>query len=179
VYVPVFLCVFLCMAPAAGAYSVLGHEALIDAVWEPLLVPVLLERYPDATSGQVREARAYACGGATVQDMGYYPFTNNLFSCLTHYVRTGDFVRCLLDDSRDINEYAFALGALSHYVADNVGHALAVNLSVPEMYPELERAYGDRVTFEQDPVAHAMVEFSLMLFRSQGQATCPGPTTIL
>jgi hypothetical protein len=114
VYLPLFLCAFLCNLPAVRAYSVLGHEALIDAVWEAVLVPVLLGRYPDATSGQVREARAYAYGGATVQDMGYYPFTNDLFSRLTHYVRTGDFVRCLLDDSRDINEYAFALGALSH-----------------------------------------------------------------
>ncbi len=155
------------------AYSVLAHEALIDAVWEPLIVPVLLKRYPRATGNLLRQAHAYAYGGSVIQDMGYYPFSSDRFSRLTHYVRTGDFIRALLDDSRDILEYAFALGALSHYVADNVGHALAVNLAVPDMYPDLQRKYGNRVTFEDDPGAHVMVEFSFDVAQIAGAGFLP------
>ena len=56
--------------------------------------------------------------GAVIQDLGYYPFGSKEFSNLVHYVRSGDFVRELLPESQDVDEYAFALGALSHYVAD-------------------------------------------------------------
>ncbi|MGH9354880.1 MAG: zinc dependent phospholipase C family protein, partial [Terriglobia bacterium] len=153
----------LCVAaapPTLSGYSVLSHEALIDAAWDPVIVPILAARFPHATKAQLQEARAYAYGGCVIQDMGYYPFGNRFFSNLTHYVRTGGFVEALLNDSRSPDEYAFALGALSHYVADNTGHPLAVNLSVPDMYPKLRRKYGKRVTYEDDPRAHIMVEFS-------------------
>ncbi len=155
------------------AYSVLSHEALIDAAWDPFIVPLLLNRYPNATQAQLGEAHAFAYGGSVVQDMGYYPFGSRLFSNLTHYVRAGDFVRALLDDSRDIDEYAFAVGALSHYVADNIGHRLAVNLSVPDMYPELRQKYGDRVTYEENPRAHVMVEFSFDVVQIAGAGYLP------
>jgi hypothetical protein len=91
--------------------------------------------------------------------MGYYPFGSHFFSHLTHYVRSGDFVQALFEESRDINDYAFALGALSHYVADVQGHALGVNRSVPLLYPELHRKYGDVMTWEQSPWAHSLTEF--------------------
>ena len=52
---------------------------------------------------------AYAYGGAIIQDI---PFGSLFFSDLTHYVRSGDFVLALIAESHDLNEYAFALGAL-------------------------------------------------------------------
>ncbi len=154
-------------------YSVLSHEALIDAAWKHSIVPLLLSRYPNATAANLRRARAYAYGGCVIQDLGYYPFGNHFFSNLTHYVRTGDFVVALLRDSRNIDEYAFALGALSHYVADNTGHPLAVNLSVPQMYPKLRKKYGKRVTYEEDPRAHIMTEFSFDVVQVTGAGYLP------
>jgi Zinc dependent phospholipase C len=141
------------------AYSVLTHEAIIDAEWDDQIKPLLLERFPNATADQLREAQAYAYGGCVIQDMGYYPFGSRFFSHLTHYVRSGDFVQALFEESRNINDYAFALGALSHYVADVQGHALGVNRSVPLLYPELRRKYGDVMTWEQSPWAHSLTEF--------------------
>lgn len=162
----------LIASPLMG-YSVLGHEALIDAAWKSYFVPALLRRYPNATAAQLREAHAYAYGGCVIQDMGYYPLGNTFFSKLTHYVRSGDFVEALLDDSRNIDEYAFALGALSHYVADNTGHPLAVNPSVSMMYSRLRQKYGNRVTYEEDPTAHIMTEFSFDVVQITGAGYLP------
>ena len=153
------LLVFLGAPISGDAYSVLSHEALIDAVWLTHIVPLLKKRFPDATPDQLRQAHGYAYGGAIIQDMGYYPYGSKFFSNLVHYVRSGDFVEAMLRDAADINEYAFAIGALSHYVADNQGHRLAVNRSVPLLYPELRNKYGDEVTFEDNPVAHVKTEF--------------------
>jgi hypothetical protein len=91
--------------------------------------------------------------------MGYYPHGNHFFSDLTHYVRSGDFVLALLHDAKDLDGYAFALGALSHYAADNDGHLMATNRAVPLLYPKLKTKYGDLVTYEQDPLAHVKTEF--------------------
>ena len=156
-----FLAVFLTLgAPRSiSAYSVLSHEAVVDALWQTSIRSLILKRFPIATPEQLHEAHAYAYGGCIVQDMGYYPFGNAFFSDLTHYVRSGDFIASLLRQSRDINEYAFALGALAHYSADNLGHPMAVNLSVPILYPKLGAKYGNVVTYEDDPQKHLMVEF--------------------
>jgi len=145
--------------PALNAYSVLSHEAIIDALWEVEIEKLLLKRFPDATPDQLRRAHAYAYGGCLIQDMGYYPFGSHFFSNLVHYVRSGDFVESLIRQSQDLNEYAFALGALSHYSADNIGHPLAVNLSEPILYPELRAKYGKVVTYAEDPKKHIMTEF--------------------
>src|SRR6478736_150623 len=109
-------------AGSSHAYSVLTHEEIIDLLWNDHLRPMILARYPGLTDDQIREAHAYAYGGAVIQDLGYYPFGNKDFSNLVHYVRSGDFVRELLLESQDVNEYAFALGALSHYASDISGH---------------------------------------------------------
>ena len=146
-------------APKCVGYSVLTHEAIIDAAWKEDIEPVLLSRFPDATAEQLVEAHAYAYGGAIIQDMGYYPFGSQFFSDLTHYVRSGDFVFALIAESHDLNEYAFALGALAHYAADTTGHPLATNLSVAIMYPKLAKQYGPVVTYDEKPSAHAQVEF--------------------
>src|SRR5690242_17687088 len=122
-------------APSA-AYAVLAHEAIIDSVWDTHIRPLLLKRFPQATREELKEAHGYAYGGAIIQDMGYYPHGSHFFSDLTHYVRSGDFIMALLHDAKDINDYAFALGALSHYAADNNGHVIGVNPAVPRLYPK-------------------------------------------
>jgi hypothetical protein len=147
------------LVPRSVGYSVLTHEAIIDAAWSDGIKPLLLQRFPDATPETLQQAHGYAYGGAIIQDMGYYPFGSQFFSDLTHYVRSGDFVLALIAESRDLNEYAFALGALAHYAADNSGHPLATNLSVALMYPKLAKKYGPVVTYDQKPSAHAQVEF--------------------
>jgi hypothetical protein len=141
------------------AYSVLAHEAIIDTVWETHIRRLLLERYPETTADDLRKAHSYAYGGAIIQDMGYYPHGNKFFSDLTHYIRSGDFIEAMLRDSQNVNEYAFAIGAMAHYAADNSGHRLATNRAVPILYPKLKRKYGDVVTYEDDPTAHVKTEF--------------------
>lgn len=143
----------------ARAYSVLSHEAIIDAAWDTNLRPLLLKRFPNATPEQLKEAHGYAYGGAIIQDMGYYPHGSFFFSDLTHYVRSGDFVLALLRDSKDLDGYAFALGAMAHYAADNDGHRIGVNRAVAVLFPKLERKYGNSVTYEQNKTAHLQTEF--------------------
>ena len=117
-----FLLVVAFFSVFGSAYSVLTHEQVVDLLWKNQIQPLLLKRFPSATEDDLAKAHAYAYGGSLIQDMGYYPFGSKFFSDLVHYVRSGDFVQALLRDSYDVNEYAFALGALSHYAADNSGH---------------------------------------------------------
>lgn len=141
------------------AYSVLSHETIVDAAWKTDIRPLLLKRFPNATHDELRQAHACAYGGAIIQDLGYYPYGSKFFSDLTHYVRSGDFIQALLRDAGELCEYAFALGALAHYAADNEGHRLAVNPAVPLLYPKLKKQYGDVVTYEENPAAHLKTEF--------------------
>lgn len=140
-------------------YSVLSHEALIDAGWETGIRPVLLKRFPNATPDELRQAHGFAFGGAIIQDLGYYPHGSHFFSDLVHYVRSGDFIQALIRDSQDLDEYAFALGALAHYAADSNGHRIAVNRAVPILYPVLRKKYLDVATYEDNPAAHLKTEF--------------------
>jgi hypothetical protein len=142
----------------SSAYSVLTHEEIVDLLWTDQIQPLLLKRFPALTPDQITEAHAYAYGGAVIQDLGYYPFGNREFSDLVHYVRSGDFVRELLLESQDFDEYAFALGALSHYAADIAGHP-AVNQAVAIEYPKLRAKYGKSVRYAQDKTAHLKTEF--------------------
>ena len=152
-----FLVVLMCSG-SLSAYSVLTHEEIVDLVWTDHIQPLLLKRYPGLSEDQIREAHAYAYGGAVIQDLGYYPFGSTEFSNLVHYVRSGDFVRELLLESQDVNEYAFALGALSHYASDIAGHP-AVNQSVAIQYPKLRAKFGQSVRYAQDKTAHLKTEF--------------------
>src|SRR3954454_6837272 len=163
----------LCVPRGTLAYSVLAHEASIDAIWDTSIAPLLQARFPDAAAAEIAEARAYTYGGCVIQDLGYYPFGSHFFSNLLHYVRTGDFVRALRDDAADVDEYAFALGALAHYAADNSGHPLAVNRAVPLMYPKLKAKFGNRVTFMQSPKHHVLVEFSFDVVQVAAGAYAP------
>jgi Zinc dependent phospholipase C len=158
---------------SAEAYSVLSHEAIIDAVWHTHIRPLLLKRFPNATPDQLRTAHAYAYGGGIIQDMGYYPYGSKFFSDLTHYIRSGDFIQAMLHDAEDLNEYAFALGSMSHYAADNEGHRLAVNHAVPLLYPKLKKKYGATVTYEDDPLAHVKTEFGFDVLQVAQQRYAP------
>src|SRR6476661_6827099 len=160
-------------ASPLSAYSVLSHEATIDVTWDKLLAPLLKQRFPRATTDDLLRARSFAYGGSVIQDLGYYPFGNKFFSNLVHYVRSGDFVEALLRDARDIDEFAFALGALAHYANDNTGHPEAVNRAVPMVYPKLRAKFGDTVTYVDAPKEHVIVEFSFDIVQTAGGAYLP------
>jgi len=140
-------------------YAVLSHEAVVDALWDVKLKPVLLARFPNSTPEALKKAHGYAYGGAIIQDLGYYPHARKEFSDLTHYVRTGDFIVALISEAQNLNELAFALGALSHYMSDLDGHRYAVNVGEPILYPKLQRKYGNFVTYEDSPADHIKTEF--------------------
>ncbi len=158
VRVAAILLIMLMCSGGSSAYSVLTHEEIVDLLWTDGIRSLLLKRYPALSEDQIKEAHAYAYGGAVIQDLGYYPFGNREFSNLVHYVRSGDFVRELLLESQDANEYAFALGALSHYAADIAGHP-AVNQAVAIQYPKLRAKFGKSVRYSEDKVAHLKTEF--------------------
>src|ERR1700730_9062982 len=153
------IAVLLALPAPVRAYAVLSHEAIIDAAWETHIKPLLLKKFPQATEEDLSRAQAYAYGGAIIQDMGYYPYGSPFFSDLTHYIRSGDFIQALLRDAKDLNEYAFAVGALAHYAADNNGHRLGTNRAVPILYPGLRKKYGDSVSFADNRLAHVKTEF--------------------
>lgn len=146
--------------PSVFAYSVLTHQQIIDLAWGPSIKPLLLARYPDTTAQQLRVAQSYAYGGCEIQDAGYYPFGHAFFSELTHYVRTGDFVASLIRNARNVNELAFALGALSHYVGDSIGHHDAVNPSTAIAFPNLALQYGHSVSYDESPHGHVRTELA-------------------
>jgi hypothetical protein len=145
--------------PAAFGYGTFTHEELIDLAWNSSIRPLLLDRYPGTSESGLRVAHSYAYGGCLIQDLGYYPFGKELFSDLTHYVRSGDFVLSLLRNAHNVNDFAFAIGALSHYVGDSIGHSEGVNPSTAITFPELEKQYGPIVTYEESPTSHVRTEF--------------------
>lgn len=154
------LLVLLVLGPSrtAPAYSVLTHEQIVDLQWDHDIKRILLARYPGTTPEELRQAHAFAYGGSLIQDMGYYPSGNKFFSDLVHYVRTGDFVAEMIRDARNVNELAFALGALAHYASDKTGHPF-VNEAVGISFPKLKKKYGKEVTYAEDPKAHIRTEF--------------------
>jgi len=157
---PLIVFALILSTSSVSAYSVLTHQELIDLAWTDSIRPLLLAKFPGATEEQLRDAHAYAYGGSAVQDMGYYPFGKQFFSNLTHYVRTGDFVAWLLSNAHSIDEYAFALGALSHYVGDSIGHSEAINPATGIEFPNLAHTYGPSVTYDESPHGHIRTEFA-------------------
>src|ERR1043165_6491861 len=93
------LVLFSCQT--AWSYSVLTHEAIIDSVWDSVIKPLLLKRFPGSTAGDLTAAHAYAYGGSIIQDLGYYPFGSKFYCDLTHYVRGGDFIVNMIRESQD------------------------------------------------------------------------------
>src|SRR5579864_8238152 len=157
----------------ASAYSVLTHEELIDLAWNDSIRPLLLAHFPEATEAQLIEAHAYAYGGCAIQDMGYYPFGKKFFSDLTHYVRSGDFIAWLFRNARTINEYAFAIGALSHYLGDSIGHLEAINPATGVEFPKLKRKFGPEVTYDESPHGHIRTEFAFDVEELKERSVAP------
>jgi hypothetical protein len=157
--VVIVVLILLCAPSSSSGYSVLAHEALIDDAWTDQIAPLLKRRFPRASTEELEQARAYAYGGSLIQDLGYYPFGSHFFTNLVHYVRSGDFVEVLIRQSRSLDEYAFALGALAHYASDNAAHP-TVNHALPLIYPKLRAKYGETVLFADSPARHVMVEFA-------------------
>jgi hypothetical protein len=139
------------------------------------MLPLLKQKYPNATTNDLLKAHSYAYGGSIVADMGYMPFGNGFFTDLLHYVRSGDFIEALITDAQNLNEYAFALGALSHYMADKYGHSLSTNRNVPLIYPKLKKKFGDVVTYHDDHTSHSRMEFAYDVLQiGQGNYTSEG-----
>ena len=174
---PAFLVVTLLLAgfyrSDVRAYSVLAHEAMIDGAWNGHIEPLIRARFPDATAAQISSARAFAYGGSLIQDIGYYPFGSRFFSNLMHYARSGDFVEAMVSQAQTPEEYAFALGTVAHYAADNTGHPAAVNRVVAMLFPKLKRKYGDVVTYVDAPAQHVTVEFSFDVIQAAGGRYLP------
>lgn len=160
-------------ARPANGYSQFTHAELIDLAWADSIRPLLLQRYPGASEGDLTRAHAYAYGGSLLQDVGYYPFGSRYFSDLTHYVRSGDFVSSLLRNARTMNELAFAIGALSHYVGDSIGHREAINPATALTFPRLRATYGDIVTYEDAPIDHVRTEFGFDVAQSAWDRYAP------
>ncbi len=163
----------LLASPQASAYSVLTHEELIDLAWTSAIRPLLLARFPGTTEAQLREAHAYAYGGSAIQDMGYYPFAKEFFSDLTHYIRSGNFIDSLLREAKTVDEYAFAIGALSHYWGDSIGHLDATNPATSLDFPKLAARYGPIVTYDESPHAHVRTEFGFDIAQLSHQQFAP------
>lgn len=157
VIITAILCLFYPLT--SRAFSVYAHLAIVDASWKKSIVPLLKERFPNATDEELRIAHSYAYGGSLMPDMGYFPFGSVYFTNLVHYVRTGEFMDNLLKEARTINDYAFAIGAVSHYVTDKYGHSLATNVAEPIVYPKVEKKFGHVVTYEEYPIYHSRMEF--------------------
>lgn len=159
-YLVVFI-FFAFLSPlSTKAYSVLTHEALIDASWDKNILPLLKHKYPAASDQELRLAHSYAYGGCLIADMGYFPFGSAYFTNLAHYARSGDFVENLISEAENLNEYAFALGSLCHYMGDKYGHSLATNRTVPIVYPDMKKKFGPVVTYEEDHISHSRVEIA-------------------
>jgi zinc dependent phospholipase C len=172
-YPLVLLLAAILLASDSTAYSVLTHEELIDLAWNDSIRPLLLAKFPKSTDAELVVAHSFAYGGSAVQDMGYYPFGKVFFSELTHYVRSGDFVVRLLSDASTLNEYAFAIGALSHYLGDSIGHSEAVNPATALAFPKLKDKYGESVTYGESPHSHIRTEFAFDVKELSDRAFAP------
>ncbi len=159
IYLVVFALVFF-IPQRSNAYSILTHEAIIDVSWDKSLKPLLKKKFPQSTEEDLKVARSYAYGGTLMTDVGYSPFGSLHFTNLVHYVRTGDFVENLLNEAQNVNEYAYALGALCHYMADKYGHSIGTNIVVPMLYHKVREKYGNVATYEENHAAHSRVEIA-------------------
>jgi len=66
-------------------------------------------------------AQAYAYGGSIIQDRVTFRTAARSSAIWTHYVRSARFCVALCGNAQNVYDYAFALGALSHYATDNRG----------------------------------------------------------
>lgn len=156
----VFAALITLASPAWG-YGPFNHLCVVDRNWDAVYKQI-------RAVGQLNEVEAMDAvfAGAIADDLGYYYFLNPDLKHLTnqtHYIRTGAWVDFLLRSARSPRnsnsalDYAFALGVLSHYAIDRMGHyygtnAVAVSLAHQQML------FGLRMTYERDPGVHTKVE---------------------
>ncbi|HEY0055813.1 MAG TPA: zinc dependent phospholipase C family protein [Pedobacter sp.] len=157
-FLPLLL-IFYLIPTNSNGYSLLTHEAIIDVSWKKVIEPLLLKKYPNSTPEQLLKAHSFAYGGAIMPDIGYSPFGSMVYTDFVHNVRTGDYVVALIEEAESLDEYAFALGSLAHYTADNFGHLLGTNVAVPLVYPKIKSKFGDTVTYAEDKLSHSRMEF--------------------
>ncbi len=69
-------------------------------------------------------------------------------------------IKSLLNNAENLNQFAFAIGFLSHYYADNFGHPMATNKSVPLVYEKMKRKFGNNVTYADNKIYHMRMEFA-------------------
>ena len=166
---PLLLLLALVMPVRTEAYAVMTHRHLVDLLWASEITPLLRARFPDTSPDELRNARSFAYGGALIADAGYYPKGEAFTSDITHYIRSGDFVTNLFRTATDVYELAFAVGALTHYVGDALGHSCATNPSVADAFAGVKRTPGscaythlernNSARYEDGPAEHRQVEF--------------------
>jgi hypothetical protein len=51
------------LVPSSGqAFSVLAHQAAVDQAWKDRLLPLIRQRFPNATQAELDDARAFGRG---------------------------------------------------------------------------------------------------------------------
>jgi hypothetical protein len=148
----VFAALITLASPAWG-YGPFNHLCAVDRNWDAVYKQI-------RGVGQLNEVDAMDAvfAGAIADDLGYYPFLNPDLKHLTnqtHYIRTGEWADFLLRSARSPNnswaavDYAFALGVLSQYAIDRMGHYYGTN-AVAVRLAQHEMLFGPRMAYERD-----------------------------
>jgi hypothetical protein len=156
----VFCCALAVSASSAWCYGPFNHLCVVDRNWSAIYAQI-------EAVGPLDETRAVDAvfAGAIADDLGYYPLNSSLkdLTNQTHYIRTGEWVDFLLRYARSQHssnhplDYAFALGVLSHYAVDRMGHYYGTNVVAARLARE-NMLFGPRMSYERDPIAHKTVE---------------------
>jgi hypothetical protein len=152
--------VVIASASSARGYGPFNHLCVVDRNWSAIYAQI-------KAVGPLDESKAVDAvfAGAIADDLGYYPLNSSLkdLTNQTHYIRTGEWVDFLLRSARNQNsssralDYAFALGVLSHYAVDRMGHYYGTNVVAVRLAHE-ELLFGPRMSYERDPGTHKNVE---------------------
>jgi len=146
---------------------VLTHQAIIDSTWESAIRPLLLKRF-GATPEELKQAHALRYG-LHYSRIGLLPVRQPTFSDLTTLRPDGDLSsNPEIANSRIFDEYEFALGALSHYAADNNGHPRLSTGRFPLFLPGAGRGKSKAVVCRRSS-AHAGRSSRSMSSAAQGR----------
>ncbi len=149
--------------PCAGIHMHLAGRVLEALDASPGDVPFSLRSPGD---------REWFLHGAVAPDWGYVPGVDRFFSELSHYVRTADLARALLEMAATERESAFAWGWATHVLGDI------------EIHPVVGRACGERLFGDRnlrlnsavDVSTHVALEVGLdIVFLDRHRRTPPPP----
>jgi hypothetical protein len=149
-----------CTAPL-HAYGPMNHLCVVERRWSEMWP--LIQQVGKAGGISQGDARRAAFAGAMSDDLGYYFTSSDSLKLLTnamHYAKSGDWVTEQLRDAerwQDPRYFAFALGELSHYAADRLGHFYGTNVMAVELAGNQDK-YGWRQSYEQGEDIHTEVE---------------------